>query len=237
MNVRKKIENNIAVLYLDGKIDIDCAIFVEETGRLLDEGHAKILCNFKDVELIDYNGLSIVAIAYKNILNKNGIAKFSNVPIHIKELFKVVRLDLVFDIYDSDEDAIRSFEVSTKIDKLSLRRRFKRLESHLPVMYNLKTSSGRVMMSGKVLNISGDGLFIYSKSIFPVSSRLNLMLRLIENEKEININGIVIWLADKDLQLHCYPGMGVEFVDEDHETQKKIIEYIDKNIIYRSNDN
>ena len=46
--------------------------------------------------------------------------------------------------------------------------------------------------------------------------------------------GRVIWLADKELQPHAYPGMGVEFVNLDKHTQTKIIDFIDKHLVLRS---
>ncbi len=235
MNIRKRREKNIFILYLEGKIDINSANFIEETGKFLMEGHSKLLCNFNNINMVDYNGLSTIAIAYKNVINKNGVMKFCNVPIHIKELFKLVRLDLVFDVYDNEREAIRSFETTSKIDKLYLRRRFKRIELRFPVKYSLAISAKPRILTGKILNISGDGVFIYAKQTFPVSGQLSMELTLDEDVKALKARGVIIWLADKELQPHCYPGMGVEFVNLNSNIQKKIIDFIDKNITHRSN--
>jgi len=234
MEIRKRFYKNIAVLYIAGKINVDAASFIEETGRLMREGINKILCNFANVNLVDYNGLSILTIAYKNIVNQNGILKFCSVPAHIKELFKSTRLDTVFEIYQDEENALKTFDLSNKVDKLPLRRRFKRVDLSVPVRYKVGVSTQTKLSKGKIMNLSGDGMFIHSKNTFPVSTQLYLELNLKDADKTITLMGTVVWIADKELQPHSYPGMGVSFTNLDKDTQAIIIDFIDKNITGRS---
>jgi len=226
-------EENVVVLYLEGKIDINSANFIETTGQLARNGHLKILCNFKSVDMVDYNGLSIMAIAYKNVVNKGGIMKFCNVPPHVKELFRTVRLDLVFDIYDEEEKALITFETITRIDKLYLRRRFKRLEFYHPVKYGPVSSKNEKKYSGKLLNVGGAGLYIYTRHTFPISTQLALEL-ILDESRSYELEGSVIWLSDKELQPHCYPGMGVQFINLSADIQREILDFIDKNVSHRS---
>lgn len=234
MEIRKRFSKNIAVLYLSGKINIDSASIIEETGHLIKEGISRVLCNFVNVPMVDYNGLSILGIAYKNITNQKGILKFCNVPKHIKELFKAARLDSVFDIYDDEESALKSFELSSKVDKLSLRRRFKRIDVSIPVKYKTGLSSDTKLLSGKILNMSGEGLFIYAKNTFPVATQIYLEIHLAGEKRTLTLTGIVIWLADKELQPHSYPGMGINFMNLSSDDAEEIIAFIDKNITSRT---
>ncbi|MBL7156783.1 MAG: PilZ domain-containing protein [Candidatus Omnitrophica bacterium] len=234
MEIRKRFFKNIAVLYITGKIDINAAGFIEETGRLLREGINKILCNFANVNIVDYNGLSILTVAYKNVVNQNGILKFCSVPLHIKELFKSARLDGVFEMHSEEEAALKSFDLSSKVDKLPLRRRFKRIDVSVPVRYKVGISTDAKLSKGKMLNLSGEGLFIYSKNTFPVSTQLYMELGLKGERKPLTLMGTVVWLADKELQLHSYPGMGITFTNIDKHTQARIVEFIDKNLTRRS---
>jgi len=156
------------------------------------------------------------------------------VPSHITELFKATRLDIAFDIYDNEESALKSFEVSNKVDKLSLRRRFKRLDVSITAKYKIGVSSSAKLFEGKVLNISGDGIFIHSKKTYPASSNLYIELWIKGAQKPLILSGTVIWLADKELQPHSYPGMGLEFTELDDKTQSQIIDFIEKNITGRS---
>jgi len=235
MHIRKRRHKNVIILYPEGNIDINCANFIEETGQLVKNDYFKIVCNFSSVSMVDYNGLSIIAVAYKNAINNNALMKFCNVPLHIKDLFKLSRLDLVFDMYNNERDALNSFKTSTKIDKLYLRRRFKRLDLHLSVKYIRSAATKAKLFSGKILNISGEGIFVYSHDTLPMSTELVLEITFEDEPVPLKIKGAVIWLADKELQPHCYPGMGIQFIDLKSSAQKKVIEFIDKNISTRSN--
>ncbi|UCD54883.1 MAG: PilZ domain-containing protein [Candidatus Omnitrophota bacterium] len=234
MQIRKRFANDVVILYIVGNIDVNSAEFIEQTGRLLKDGTQKILCNFTNVNLVDYNGLSILVIAYKNAINQKGILKFCNIPPHIKELFKIARLDTVFDIYADEKNALQSFRLSTKVDKLLLRRRFKRIDINIPVRYKKGLSANTKLVKGKILNISGEGLFIHSKNTFPVSTQLYLEIEFGKKKELLTLMGAVIWLADKKLQPHAYPGMGISFINLDKKNQIKIIDFIDKNITRRS---
>jgi len=233
MEIRIRQDNSIYLLYPEGTINIDAAEIIETTGRLASEGHAKILCSFKKVDMVDYNGLSIITIAYKNVVNKSGVMKFCDVPIHVKELFKMARLDLVFDIYQTEEEALRAFEITSKIDKLYLRRRFERLDFRHAIQFWLRDSSKKQKYSARMLNLSGEGAFIYTKNIFPISTNIQIDIAFEDTKKHI-IDGVVIWLADKDLQPHCFPGMGVQFINIPSNTQNEIVEFINKNLSSRS---
>jgi len=234
MEIRKRFSNRIAILYITGKIDINAAGFIEETGRLPKEGINKILCDFSNVTMVDYNGLSILAIAYKNVVNQRGSIKFCNVPAHIKELFKAARLDEVFDMFGDEESAIKGFDLSTKVDKLPLRRRFKRVDISTPVRFKVGVSTSTKLAKGKILNLSGEGVFVHTKNTFPVATELYIEVLLAGVKSPLTITGTVVWLADKELQPHSYPGMGIKFKDIDKKSQDNMISYIDKNLTRRS---
>ncbi|MBN1353185.1 MAG: PilZ domain-containing protein [Candidatus Omnitrophica bacterium] len=234
MEIRKRFFKNTVVLYIAGKIDIDGAPLIEETGRLVKEGITQILCNFSNVEMVDYNGLTIIAIAYKNVVNQGGVLKLCGVPNHVNELFRSARLDEVFDIYSEEENALKSFELSNKVDMMRLRRRFKRIDVNIPVRYKIGLSADAKLQVGKATNVGGEGLFILSKSTYPVATKLYIELQFHPNEKPLTMMCTVIWLADKELQPHSYPGMGVNFASLDKKTQTELIEFIDKNITGRT---
>lgn len=234
MEIRKRFVKDIVVLYVAENIDIDSAALIEETGRLLKEGLNKILCNFTNVNIVDYNGLSILAIAYKNVTNQDGAIKFCAVPSHIKELFKMARLDMVFEIFEDEKTALRNFDLSSKVDNLSLRRRFKRIDVSIPMRYKESLSSESRMHKGKILNLSGEGLFVYSKATFPASTQLYVEIELSKTKKPVTLMGVVMYLADRQIQPHSYPGMGIKFSTITPEIQKEIVSFIEKNLIGRT---
>jgi len=237
VKVRIRESKDVTILDVDGRIDIDASEFIETAGWLLKNNKLKMLCNFENVELVDYSGLSILAIAYKNVVNHNGVMKFCNVALHIRELFKIVQMDRVFQCYDNEDLALLNFdEKILELERRQLRRRFKRLEVSVDINFSLKKAGAKEnkQSKGKAINISGAGLFICTPNIFPVRTRLNLEIVLPKELIPFEAEGVVNWIAEKNLQPYCYPGMGVTFINLDPQRQKELLDFIEKNITHRS---
>ena len=234
MAVRIREVDSISIMDIDGKIDINSSDIIEMVGWLVASGKINIVVNLESADMIDYNGLSILAIAYKNVLNHKGKLKFINVPLSAIELFKVVKLETVFEIYADEESAVNSFS-EEDVDKLHLRRRFQRLEIHLNVKYKIAGTQGKPKpFEGKALNLSAAGLYIYTPHTFPINSILDMEFGIPGRTVTLEAAGKVSWLADKEIQPHSCPGMGVSFIHLTPEREKAIAEFIDKNITHRA---
>ncbi|MFA6320664.1 MAG: PilZ domain-containing protein [Candidatus Omnitrophota bacterium] len=234
MSIRIREQDDINILDIDGRIDINSSELIEMVGWLVNSGKLSIIFNFENVDVVDYNGLSILAIAYKNIINHNGKLKLLNVPISVVEMLKVVKLDSVFEIYSDEETAISSFTES-EVQKMHLRRKFPRLDIHLNVKYQMVSDNRNPKsFNGNVLNISAAGLYIYTKHTLPVGTLLDLHFVMPDSAAVLDATGRVSWLADKELQPHAYPGMGVSFSHLTMEKERAIVDFIDKNVSHRA---
>lgn len=222
------------VLDICGRIDVDAAHLVEVVGQCIHDGYTDILCNMDEVDFIDYMGISVVMIAYKDVANHNGRMKFVNVPVHLKNLLSVTGLDKIIEIYTSEDQALNSFKedkVIENIRKMQLRRRFKRLPIELKVELKSKyggTDTDKV----EILNLSGIGAYIYGSDKFKLGDEVALKMKLAPRQEEVEIEAQVVWLADKQIQHRFYPGMGVIFHHIPSETQQKLVEFIDRNVSF-----
>jgi anti-sigma B factor antagonist len=234
MPIRFRESGNITIVDIEGNVDINSSDIIESIGYLLGSGKLNFIFSLENVNLVDYSGLSVLAIAYKNILNHKGKARFIAVPAQVVELFKMVKLESVFETYSDEESAIKSFyEESPEL--AHLRRRFKRLDMHLKAKYWVVGPQKRPkIFEGEVVNMSAAGLYIFSKYTFPVNSQLEVELIHRGETKFLNASARVIWIADKELQPHAYPGMGLAFSRLSQENEKLIIDFIDKNITHRA---
>ncbi len=222
----------IAILDLAGSVDIDSANFIEMVAWCLGNGYKDVLCNFENVNLMDYAGLSVLAIAYKDVVNHKGRIKFVHVPTHIKKVFCMVGMDRVFEIYEDEEFALKAFEedrIISEIQKKQLRRRFKRLPLDIDVEFKSKAKNEKYSQ-GKVLNISGVGLLVFAEKAYPLGEILDIRLTLMPRPGLVELETKVVWLVEKEIQPQVYPGMGLEFYNIDNETQKKVIEFVDRNL-------
>lgn len=240
MEIKAKKINNIIVLDLAGKIDADSATFIEIIGQCVHDGYTDILCNLESVDFIDYTGISAIVIAYKEVVNNNGRMKFAHIPAHLSKVFSVAGLDQIMDIYATEELALSSFEESQaleKISKLQLRRRFKRLPLGIKIEARSKNNKNHPVFLGSLLNLSGIGAYIYGEHNFTIKDELTIKIKIPPKNTEINIEAQIVWLPDKQIQHQIYPGMGIIFHKISSEDQRRLLEFIDKNLARSAKDN
>jgi len=232
LEVNFKKVKGIGVFDLAGNVDINSSNLVEKVGWALENGYMDLVCDFEDVEMIDYAGMSALAIAYKNVINHGGRMKFATVAIHVKRVFSLVCLDKVFELYDNLDTALRSFEddkVISEIQKKQLRRRFKRLPLDIDIEFKSKGVSE--FHQGKVLNISGVGMLVFAEKVpYHLGEILDIKLTLRPAPGLLEIETIVVWLVEKNIQPQIYPAMGLEFYHVDTLTQEKIVEFVQRNL-------
>lgn len=232
LEVNFKKVNGIGVLDLAGSVDINSSSLVEKVGWALENGYLDLVCDFEDVEMIDYAGMSALAIAFKNAINHGGRMKFATVAIHIRKVFNLVCLDKVFELYDNLDIALRSFEddkVISEIQKKQLRRRFKRLPLDIDIEF--KSKEENKFHQGKVLNISGVGMLVYAEKVtYHLGEILDIKLTLRPAPGLLEIETVVVWLVEKNIQPQIYPGLGLEFYHVDTLIQEKIVEFVQRNL-------
>lgn len=235
LNVREK--DGVSILDLCGNVDINASDFVETVGCVLKYKSKFIVCNFKEVNLVDYIGVSIIAVIYKNVLNHKGKMSICNVPQHLKNLFSVVGLNRVFIYYGNEDEAIHGLKKEDKIYqvlKQKLRRRFKRIPLATTVEYRQKFSSDDSWYRGKGINLSGIGVFIMARKIFPLEEILSTRIHLGSAPGIIETDVKVVWLADQRIQPQEYPGMGFEFYNIEPEKQEDILRFVERHVTHNA---
>ena len=70
----------------------------------------KIVINFKDVSYIDSSGLATLVELLKGLRSYGGRLKLSNLSTKVKNLFEITKLEKLFDISLTEEEAIKSFK-------------------------------------------------------------------------------------------------------------------------------
>lgn len=235
MKIGVRQQDDIVILDLEGSIDINASDFIETVGWALVQRTKNILCNFEGVNLIDYVGISLIAVAYKNVLNHKGKMKLYNVPSHVRKLFSIVGLDKVFSYYNNEEQAILSFkeeEIFSQILEQRLRRRFKRIPLMSVIEYKQKFSPRDIYFKGKIVNLSAIGTFIIAEKMFSIGEILSTRLHLLPSPGILEVDVRVIWVADEEIQPMESPGMGMEFYNIAPRQQEQIIEFVEKHLTH-----
>jgi len=239
LEIKIRQSGNIVILDLSGRIDVDSANLVEVIGQCVRDGYVDILCNLSEVELVDYMGISVLVIAYKEVINHNGRIKFVNIPAHVRSVFAISGTDRVIEIYGSEDLALDSFKedkIIENIKKMQLRRRFKRLPVDLKIELKSKRDDSATCLKVDILNLSAVGAFIFGCGKFKLGDEVVLKMKLAPKNDELELEARVVWVPDKEVQRHEYPGIGVEFNNISAANQQKLIEFIERNLSFMSSD-
>ena len=101
--------DGVVVLDLHGRIAAGDGAIKETIDALTSSGVQRVVINFSDVPYMDSVGLSVLVRARITLNQHGGDIKLACVPKHLGDLLRVTRLSSVFETFDDDTAAIRSF--------------------------------------------------------------------------------------------------------------------------------
>ncbi len=101
----------VTVLDLSGKLAGDAADALwDRIDDLLDAGRSKLVLNLGGVAFIDSAALGGLLSKRAAVLNAGGRLKLLNLTERVWDLMVTTKLEVVFDTFRSEADAMRSFE-------------------------------------------------------------------------------------------------------------------------------
>jgi len=102
---------DVVVIYLSGRLDVNYSLSIEdEINKLIQQDHIKLVINLQDVEYLSSSGLRIFIATSRQLKIKNGILKLVKMPDAVKQVFMVVELLDMFEVFESNEAALASFK-------------------------------------------------------------------------------------------------------------------------------
>lgn len=112
MKFTLKVVGDVCVLKLDGKFmgGGDSFFLREKIKNVLSTGIQKILIDLDGVPYIDSTGVGFLVGSHTTISQEGGSLRLVRVKPKILEVLKVMNLLKVFDIYEEEETALKSFE-------------------------------------------------------------------------------------------------------------------------------
>ena len=111
MEIHTRTVGDVHVLDISGKItladgttDIRYAI-----GDILENGGKKIVLNLTGVNSVDCSGIGELVRTYTTVAKAGKELKLLNLTKKLRELLVITKLLSVFQVYDSERDAVASF--------------------------------------------------------------------------------------------------------------------------------
>jgi len=103
-------ENDIIVVILPGEtLDAaNCSEFKDEIHNILETPN-KVIFNMENIQFVDSSGCGTLNACIKRIKNQGGDIKICNVLDQVGAIFRLIKLDRVFHICDTLEEAIHAF--------------------------------------------------------------------------------------------------------------------------------
>ncbi|MCS7314682.1 MAG: STAS domain-containing protein [Bryobacterales bacterium] len=102
---------DVVVVDVSGRITLGegSSSLREAIRDLLAKGNRKILLNLADVSYIDSSGIGELVSGYTSVTNAGGQLKLVNLTKRVNDLLQITKLYTIFDIYDNEITAVRSF--------------------------------------------------------------------------------------------------------------------------------
>jgi anti-sigma B factor antagonist len=102
----------VTVLDASGKITLGegSSTFRDMIKDMVSKGQKSILVNLGEVNYIDSSGIGEMVAAFTTINNAGGKLKLLNLTKRVQDLLQITKLYTVFEVFDSEVSALKSFE-------------------------------------------------------------------------------------------------------------------------------
>jgi anti-sigma B factor antagonist len=82
----------------------------EQLKEYFNKPKTKLILNLENIDFVDSTGFGVFLSIMKTANNNYGFFKICNINAEVMELFKLLQLHNVFEIYSSLEDCVESFQ-------------------------------------------------------------------------------------------------------------------------------
>lgn len=111
MKIDTRTVGDVQVLDCSGKITLgEGTMTIRNTVReVLKNGGKKIVLNLAEVNYIDSSGIGELVSTFTTVTNQGGQLKLLKLTKKIQELLAITKLLTVFQVYNDEQEAVKSF--------------------------------------------------------------------------------------------------------------------------------
>lgn len=102
---------DVTVIDMEGRITLGegSALLRDLVKENLSKGHKKIVMNLAGINYIDSTGLGELVSGYRLVKSEGGELKLLNLSKKVTDLLQITKLYTVFEVFDDEASAVRSF--------------------------------------------------------------------------------------------------------------------------------
>ena len=103
--------DGVAVVALDGRIVLgeESNALREKVKALMAEGKKKVVLNMDNITFIDSAGLGTLVAAHHSVKTQGASLRLCHLGSKFQEVLQITKLLTVFDVYNSEAEAVSSF--------------------------------------------------------------------------------------------------------------------------------
>lgn len=111
VQVTNRVVGDVSVVDVVGRITLGegASALRENIRGLVGKGNKKILLNLSDVSYIDSSGIGELVSGFTTVTNQGGVLKLLGLTKRVKDLLQITKLYTVFEVFDDEATAVRSF--------------------------------------------------------------------------------------------------------------------------------
>ena len=111
MQIHQRMVGDVTVVDLNGKMTLGEGdeLLRDKVNSLIQQGLKKIILNLSDVPYIDSAGLGEIVRTYTTVSRQGGSLKLLNLTKRIEDLLSITKLLTVFETYETEAEALKSF--------------------------------------------------------------------------------------------------------------------------------
>ena len=111
LTIEERHAGDVTVLVLTGQMLLDDGdlAFGKRISHLIDRGYAKIVLDLGGVTYIDSSGVGMIVFQLKTLQQNGGDMKLLHLNPRAESLFGMLKLLMMFDRFDDEAAAVRSF--------------------------------------------------------------------------------------------------------------------------------
>ena len=112
MEISERNDGKVTILSLSGKVTLGegDVLLKDKLHSLLNQGRKDVLLNMGQVSYVDSAGLGAIVGAYTTMTREGGSLKLANVTKKMQDLLSITKLLTVFETFDSEDEALRSYK-------------------------------------------------------------------------------------------------------------------------------
>lgn len=111
MQISQRAVGDIVIIDLNGKMTLGEGdeLLRDKVNSLVQQGQKKLVLNLAEVPYIDSAGLGEIVRTYTTVSRQGGALKLLSLTKRIQDLLAITKLLTVFETYDTEADAVKSF--------------------------------------------------------------------------------------------------------------------------------